>query len=242
MLPPIEVSGLTKVYGATRALDGVDLSVPEGSVYGFLGPNGAGKTTTFRMIAGILEPDGGRVTLDGDDLSRWTTSERAHRGIVYLPQESSVFLKTTVLGNLRMVLELSSASRRQADAVASRTPHDLGLEALAGRAAYKLSGGEKRRLEVGRALALDPKFLLLDEPFTGIDPLTVQGLQELVRQLSIRGIGLLISDHNVRDTFRASERVYVIDDGAVLAEGTPDSVAGNAEVRRKFLGDGFPSR
>ncbi len=240
-MPVLRAAGLVKRFGRRAVVNGISLEVRTGEIVALLGRNGAGKTTTFRMIAGLLPPDAGRVSLDAEDLSRLTTSERAHRGSVYLPQESSVFLKTTVLRNLLMVLELAGVSRRGAAETASRILRDLGLEALAGQAAHKLSGGEKRRLEVGRALALDPKFLLLDEPFTGIDPLTVQGLQELVRRLAARDIGLLISDHNVRDTFRASDRVYVIDDGAVLAEGTPGAVASDAEVRRRFLGESYPA-
>jgi lipopolysaccharide export system ATP-binding protein len=241
-MPVLRAEGLFKRFGRRAVVNGISLEVRTGEIVALLGRNGAGKTTTFRMMAGLLPPDAGRVSLGAEDLSRLTTSERARRGIVYLPQESSVFLKTTVLRNLLMVLELAGTSRRGAGEIASRILHDLGLEALAGQAAHRLSGGEKRRLEVGRALALDPKFLLLDEPFTGIDPLTVQGLQELVRRLAARDIGLLISDHNVRDTFRSSGRVYVIDDGAVLAEGPPGAVAADVEVRRRFLGESFPIR
>ncbi len=240
--PPASVlrgEGLVKVYRRRMVVRGLSLEVRSGEIVGLLGRNGAGKTTTFQMMIGLVRPDAGRILLDGEDISRATTPGRARRGLTFLPQEGSTFLKTTVAGNLRMVLELqrlppAERRRREEDLLA-----ELGLTALAGQSAHSLSGGERRRLEIARALILEPRFLLLDEPFTGIDPLTILEIQEILRRLRARGIGVLVSDHNVRDTFKIVDRAYIIDDGEVLVAGAPEDLAADPAARERFLGPTF---
>jgi lipopolysaccharide export system ATP-binding protein len=191
------------------------------------------------MIAGLLRPDAGRILLDGRDISALPTDKRARRGLTYLPQEHSVFLKATTEENLRLSLELQPYGRRQREDMSRRLLEEMGLGALAGQKAYTLSGGERRRLEICRALTLKPGFLLLDEPFTGIDPLTILDLQKILGLLKSRGIGILVSDHNVRDTFHVADRAYIIDEGLILVEGPPQTVAADPRARERFLGRDF---
>ncbi len=233
----LRAESLVKSYDGRPVVKGISMAVSAGEIIGLLGRNGAGKTTTFRMIAGLERPEGGRLELDGEDISRRTASERAARGIAYLPQETSVFLKTSVAGNLRLVLELRLRSKAEREARLERLLDDMRLTSLSRRSAHALSGGERRRLEIARALVLDPKFLLLDEPFTGIDPLTIQDLQKIFMALRNRGIGLVVSDHNVRDTFAIVSRAMIIDEGRVLAEGRPAALAADETVQRRFLGN-----
>ena len=230
---------LLKIYGRRRVVDGVDLEVRGGEIIGLLGPNGAGKTTTFQMMVGLVKPDAGAIHLDGRDISGAPTYLRARQGVTYLPQEGSVFLKASVRDNLRLGLELSPYAKAERDSIASGLLEELGLSALSGQSAHSLSGGERRRLEICRALILNPKFLLLDEPFTGIDPLTILELQKILRGLRAKGIGMILSDHNVRDTFRIVDRAYIIDEGRILVEGPPDAVAADATARASFLGRDF---
>ena len=230
---------LVKTYNRRRVVKGLSLEVRSGEIIGLLGRNGAGKTTTFQMMVGLVKPDGGAMFLDGENISRLTTDVRASMGITYLPQEGSVFLKASVENNLEMVLELEPLSAEERKEVASGLLRELGLLDLAKQSAHSLSGGERRRLEICRALVLEPKFLLLDEPFTGIDPLTILELQKIFLHLKTKGLGIVISDHNVRDTFSVVDRAYIIDEGEILIEGTPSEITADGTAREKFLGKDF---
>ncbi len=236
----LEARRLVKSYGSNLAVKGVDLTMRSGEVVGLLGRNGAGKTTIFQMTVGLIRPDSGNIFLDGTDISKRPAHERAGLGLTYLPQENSVFLKATVEDNVKIALELQPGRRGEdLDAEAGRLLNDLGMGGLARQPAFSLSGGERRRLEICRALTLRPKFLLLDEPFTGIDPLTIIDLQRILLMLRDQGIGILISDHNVRDTFRIVRRAYVIDDGEILIEDEPKAIVQSAKARERFLGSDF---
>lgn len=235
----LKAENLFKSYGRKPAVRGVTLEVGTGKVIGLLGRNGAGKTTLFQMIAGLLRPDSGRILLKGQDISGRTTDQRARLGLTYLPQEHSVFLKATVADNLRLSLELQPYSKLEAQAEGRRLLEEMGLTALARQPAHTLSGGERRRLEIGRALTLRPSFLLLDEPFTGIDPLTILDLQKTLQTLRDKGIGILVSDHNVRDTFHIADRAYIIDEGELLVEGPPAKIAADESAKLRFLGQDF---
>jgi lipopolysaccharide export system ATP-binding protein len=226
---------LTKTYGGRTVVRSVSLEVGSGEVVGLLGPNGAGKTTTFYMTVGLTAPDAGRVTLDGVDVTDDPMYVRARKGIGYLPQEASIFRGLTVEQNVLAILEtmpLTGAERRQR---ARELLGELGLLTVAQSAAYTLSGGERRRAEITRALVLSPKFILLDEPFAGIDPIAVTEIQKIIFHLKERGIGVLITDHNVRETLRITDRAYIVTDGAIFRSGTPASLAGDDEVRRIYL-------
>jgi len=235
----LEAQGLVKRFGRRTVVKGVDVRVAGGEIVGLLGRNGAGKTTTFQMVVGLLRPDAGRVVLDGRDISRLPTDKRALAGLTYLPQENSVFLKATVADNLRLGLELRGYKRAERKTTAAELLEEFGLEALARQQAHTLSGGERRRLEICRALILRPKFLLLDEPFTGIDPLTILELQKILLRLKGRGIGVVLSDHNVRDTFKIADRAYIIDAGEILIDDVPVKVAADPKARERFLGTAF---
>lgn len=235
----LKAENLVKSYGRKPAVRGVTLEVRPGEVIGLLGRNGAGKTTIFQMIAGLLRPESGRILIDGRDISALPTDKRARLGLTYLPQEHSVFLKASVADNLRLSLELQPYTKQEQEDMARQLLEDLGLERLAGQKAYSLSGGERRRLEISRALTLRPGFLLLDEPFTGIDPLTILDLQGILGLLKSRGIGILVSDHNVRDTFHVADRAYIIDEGEILVEGPPHKVAADPLARERFLGQDY---
>ena len=230
---------LTKSYGGRTVVRGVSLEVASGEVVGLLGPNGAGKTTTFYMTVGLTAPDAGRVTLDGRDVTEDPMYVRARKGLGYLPQEPSIFRGLTVEQNILAILEtldLSPADRRLR---ARELLTELGLNTVAHSAAYTLSGGERRRAEITRALVMSPKFILLDEPFAGIDPIAVTDIQNIIFHLKERGIGVLITDHNVRETLRITDRAYIVTDGSIFRSGTPAALAGDDEVRRIYLGADF---
>jgi len=230
---------LTKAYGGRTVVKGVSLEVTSGEIVGLLGPNGAGKTTTFYMTVGLTAPDSGRVTLDGEDVTDDPMYLRARRGIGYLPQEPSIFRGLTVEQNVLAILEtlpLSGAERRLR---ARELLAELGLTTVAASPAYTLSGGERRRAEITRALVMSPKFILLDEPFACIDPIAVTDIQKIIHHLKERGIGVLITDHNVRETLKITDRAYIVTDGNIFRAGTPASLAGDEEVRRIYLGTDF---
>jgi lipopolysaccharide export system ATP-binding protein len=230
---------LTKSYGGRTVVRGVSLEVVSGEVVGLLGPNGAGKTTTFYMTVGLTVPDSGRVVLDGEDVTDDPMYVRARKGLGYLPQEPSIFRGLTVEQNILAILETLNL-----DATARRTRvrellAELNLTPLAQAPAYTLSGGERRRAEITRALVISPRFILLDEPFAGIDPIAVTDIQKIIFHLKERGIGILITDHNVRETLRITDRAYIVHDGVIFRSGTPDSLAADEDVRRIYLGAEF---
>src|SRR5438128_4117075 len=230
---------LTKSYGGRTVVRGVNLEVESGEIVGLLGPNGAGKTTTFYMTVGLTAPDAGRVVLDGQDVTNDPMYIRARKGIGYLPQEPSIFRGLTVEQNILAILEtmdLSSSARRER---VRKLLAELNLTPLAQAPAHTLSGGERRRAEITRALVISPKFILLDEPFAGIDPIAVTDIQKIIFHLRDRGIGVLITDHNVRETLRITDRAYIVHDGIIFKSGTPDSLAADEEVRRIYLGTEF---
>ena len=238
-MPTLRTHNLTKSYGGRTVVRGVSLDVSSGEIVGLLGPNGAGKTTTFYMTVGLTAPDSGRVELDGHDVTDDPMYIRARKGIGYLPQEPSIFRGLTVEQNLLAILEtmgLDGATRR---ARLRELLAELNLTPLAQSPAHTLSGGERRRAEITRALVISPKFILLDEPFAGIDPIAVSDIQKIIFHLKDRGIGVLITDHNVRETLRITDRAYIVHDGAIFKSGTPDSLAADDEVRRIYLGTDF---
>jgi lipopolysaccharide export system ATP-binding protein len=235
----LKAEGLTKAYDGRRVVNGVNLEVNGGEVVGLLGPNGAGKTTTFHVMVGLVHPDRGNISLNGEDLTQAPVYRRARAGITYLPQESSVFRRLTVEENLLAILETLDLSREEQQARCHELLQMLGISHLAKNKAYTLSGGERRRVEIARALVLSPHFILLDEPFTGVDPIAVADIQKIIRQLTSGGIGVLITDHNVRETLVICDRAYILNDGAVLEEGTPQKIASSTEARRFYLGEGF---
>jgi lipopolysaccharide export system ATP-binding protein len=235
----LRAENLTKSYGRRLVVKDVNITVQSEEIIGLLGRNGAGKTTTFQMIVGLIKPDQGKIYLDNTDISQRTTPARSRLGITYLPQESSVFLKASVKNNLRLILELLPYDEEEKNRLSRELLEELGLLPLAGQSAHSLSGGERRKLEISRSLVLKPSFLLLDEPFTGIDPLTVVELQKIMLRLKEWGIGIIISDHNVRDTLRITDRAYILDEGQVLIEGTPGEIAADEKARERFLGGDF---
>ena len=235
----LKSENLTKSYNRRIVVKGVDIEVDSGEIVGLLGRNGAGKTTIFQMVAGLIKPGRGSIFLDEENISRYSSHLRAMAGITYLPQESSVFLKASVEDNLRLILELQTHKRKERKRIATQLLEELGLLQLVKQPAYSLSGGERRRLEICRSLIIKPKFLLLDEPFTGIDPLTILELQKIMLNLKNKGIGIIISDHNVRDTFMIINRAYIIDDGNILIEGPPQKVASDEQAKERFLGKDF---
>jgi lipopolysaccharide export system ATP-binding protein len=231
--------GLTKSFGGRTVVKGVELEIASGEVVGLLGPNGAGKTTTFSMVVGLTPPDSGRVLLDGADVTDDPMYIRARKGIGYLPQEASIFRGLSVEQNILAILEtlpLDGATRRTR---LRELLAELGLTPLARSPAYTLSGGERRRVEITRALVMAPMFMLLDEPFAGIDPIAVTDIQKIIFHLKERGIGVLITDHNVRETLRITDRAYIVHDGVIFRSGTPDSLAADEEVKRIYLGADF---
>lgn len=230
---------LEKSFGSKKVVDGVTVEVLEGEIVGLLGPNGAGKTTTFSMIVGLVPQDAGRIDLNGEDISGLPMYLRARRGLCLLPQEPSSFRKLTVDDNLLAVLETRPGKGPSENAVLSETLTEYGLEAVAGSRAMTLSGGERRRLEIARAMLLDPSFVLLDEPFTGIDPLAVLDLQEIIRNLARRGVGVLLTDHAVREALKITDRAYILDGGRILHAGTPEEIVASEDVRKSYLGDHF---
>jgi len=235
----LQAADLRKSYRGRKVVDDVNLEIRQGEVVGLLGPNGAGKTTTFYILVGLARPDYGRVLLDAEDITDLPMYLRARSGISYLPQEPSVFRKLTVEENLLAILETLSLTVEQRRDRVEELLAQMGLEGVRYSRAYVLSGGERRRLEIARSLVLSPSFVLLDEPFAGIDPLTVIDIQKIIADLSGAGIGVLITDHNVRDTLAVTTRAYIITEGKILASGTPPEVAANSDVRRLYLGEGF---
>ncbi|MFO7817561.1 MAG: LPS export ABC transporter ATP-binding protein [Thermodesulfobacteriota bacterium] len=230
---------LHKKYGQKEVVRGISLEVNQGEIVGLLGPNGAGKTTTFYMLVGIIHPSHGRVFMDTREVTSFSLPKRAGLGLSYLPQESSVFKKLTVRENLLLILEYTEKSREIRHKKADELMHTLGIEKLADQKASFLSGGERRRLEIARALIKDPKFILLDEPFAGIDPIAVDEIQKVIDDLRKRGIGVLISDHNVRETLRICDRAYLVCEGLVILDGDPKSIIQDQQARRLYLGDSF---
>jgi lipopolysaccharide export system ATP-binding protein len=230
---------LEKSFGRNKVVDNVSVSVAEGEIVGLLGPNGAGKTTTFSMILGLVPQDRGRVLLRGEDITDLPMYLRARRGLVLLPQEPSAFRKLTVAENLLAVLETRPSGAASRAARVAAALEEFGLDKLAGARALTLSGGERRRLEIARAVVLEPDFVLLDEPFTGIDPLSVRDLQAIIRALRAKGLGVLLTDHAVRETLEITDRAYILEGGRVLKEGTPAEIVGSDEVRKSYLGEEF---
>jgi lipopolysaccharide export system ATP-binding protein len=237
--------GLQKTYGTRKVVKDVHLSVDAGEVVGLLGPNGAGKTTSFYMIVGLVRADAGEITIEGQRVDRMPIHRRSRMGLSYLPQEASIFRKLNVEENIRAVLELQLGANGKAlrpvviDELLEGLLRDLGIEKLRDAPAPALSGGERRRVEIARALATQPRFILLDEPFAGVDPIAVIEIQRIIGFLKTRGIGVLITDHNVRETLGICDRAYIISEGRVLAEGTPADIVANADVRKVYLGENF---
>ena len=239
-MPMLDVRGLVKVYGRRRVVDGVDFEVERGEIVGLLGPNGAGKTTSFRMTCGMIEPDAGTVLLNDLDVTRWPMYRRARDGgMGYLAQESSVFRKLSVENNLLGVMELLGMDRKARRSRCDQLLEQFDIARLRKSRALSLSGGERRRLEIARCLVSEPKLILLDEPFTGIDPVTIASIQGIIRDLRERGISILITDHQVRETLEITDRSYVIRAGQVLCHGRPDDVLRNPEARKYYFGEGM---
>ena len=235
----LQAADLSKSYRGRKVVDNISLEIQQGEVVGLLGPNGAGKTTTFYILVGLARPDNGRVLLDGEDITDLPMYLRARGGISYLPQEPSVFRKWSVEENLLAVLETLPITPEQRRERVEELLAQMGLEGVRFSQAYVLSGGERRRLEIARSLVLSPSFVLLDEPFSGIDPLTVVDIQKIIADLSAAGIGVLVTDHNVRETLAVTNRAYIISDGKILFTGSPAELSSNADVRRIYLGEGF---
>jgi lipopolysaccharide export system ATP-binding protein len=238
----LETVGISKSYRGRKVVDDVSVHVKQGEVVGLLGPNGAGKTTSFYMIVGLISPDAGRILVDDQDITNLPMYQRAKRGISYLPQEASVFRKLTVEENLMAILEtlpLRSSERRQKR---EQLIDQLGLEKVRTNKGFMLSGGERRRVEIARSLVIDPSFLLLDEPFSGIDPIQVLELQRIIFELKRTGIGILITDHNVRETLMVTDRAYIINNGRIFRAGSPEALERDPEVKRVYLGESFTLR
>lgn len=235
----LRTTGLKKVYGKRAVVNGVDVSVAEGEVVGLLGPNGAGKTTTFYMVVGQVRPNEGDVLLGDKSIRGLPMYRRARMGISYLPQEPSVFRKLTVWENILAVLQLQNLSRTECAEAAESFLQDMHLNPVREQKAYTLSGGERRRLEIARALAIRPRFILMDEPFSGVDPISVQDVQEIIRRLKERGIGILITDHNVRETLRIVDRAYLLYEGRILREGSKEFLINDEQSRALYLGRDF---
>src|SRR3954462_965539 len=235
----LETKEISKTYRGRRVVDDVSVFVQQGEVVGLLGPNGAGKTTSFYMIVGLISPDSGRVLVDEEDITNLPMYLRARRGISYLPQEASVFRKLSVEQNLMAILETLSMSRRERRDRMNQLIEELGLEKVRHNKGYVLSGGERRRVEIARSLAISPNFLLLDEPFSGIDPIQVLEIQRIISDLRTAGIGILVTDHNVRETLAVTDRAYIINNDKIFRAGTPDALGRDPEVKRVYLGESF---
>jgi lipopolysaccharide export system ATP-binding protein len=230
---------LTKSFKGRKVVDDVNLRIAQGEVVGLLGPNGAGKTTTFYIIVGLTVPDAGRVLLDGGEITHFPMYLRARQGISYLPQEPSIFRKLTVEENILAVLETLPLTAHQRRERLEELIEEFGLQQVRRSFGYVLSGGERRRVEIARSLVISPSFILLDEPFSGIDPLTVLDIQKIIVQLKEAGIGVLVTDHNVRETLRVTDRAYIINNGRIFRAGTPEELGNDVEVKRIYLGDNF---
>ena len=235
----LKAQNLNKAYKGRTVVKDVSFEVRSGQVIGLLGPNGAGKTTSFYMVVGMIKPDGGSVTLEDQDLTQWPMHLRAQAGIAYLPQEASVFRRMTVEENIQAVLETLSLTEAERNSRLHRLLEEFSIQKIARQKAYTLSGGERRRVEVARALAMNPSFLLLDEPFAGIDPIAVADIQKMIQVLKNRGIGILITDHNVRETLAICDLGYLLSDGTIFEKGTPAELANSKTAREKYLGENF---
>lgn len=235
----LEATGLVKVYGDRTVVNGMDVRCSCGEIVGILGPNGAGKTTTFYMVVGLVKPEAGRVVFRGEDVTRLPVYLRARRGLGYLAQEPSVFRKLSVWDNVMAILETLPMSRKEREARAKELLEPFDLMKVAKQPAYTLSGGERRKLEIARALTRNPSVLMLDEPFAGVDPLSVNEIQDIVRDLASKGLGIIITDHNVRETLSVVNRAYLVYDGRLLKEGTSAELVADTEVREKYLGENF---
>ncbi|MEI9973117.1 MAG: LPS export ABC transporter ATP-binding protein [Ignavibacteriota bacterium] len=235
----LETHEISKTYRGRKVVNDVTLHLQQGEVVGLLGPNGAGKTTSFYMIVGLISPDSGRISVDEQDITNLPMYQRARRGISYLPQEASVFRKLTVEENLMAILETLSISGRERRATMERLLDQLGLDKVRRSQGYMLSGGERRRVEIARSLVISPSFLLLDEPFSGIDPIQVSELQRIIFDLKRSGIGILVTDHNVRETLSVTDRAYIINNGSIFRAGSPEALMRDPEVKRIYLGESF---
>jgi lipopolysaccharide export system ATP-binding protein len=235
----LEARGLVKIYSGKKVVDGIDLTLNRREIVGLLGPNGAGKTTTFYMVIGLTKPDEGRVYLDGQEITKDPVYARARKGITYLSQEPSVFRKLTVEENLLAILESLNIPEQEMKERLKSLLSELNISHLAKQKAYSLSGGERRRLEITRALVTEPRFMLLDEPFAGIDPMALNDINQIIKQLKERGIGIVISDHNVRETLKVCDSAYIISQGKVVERGTPEQILNSSVARACYLGEGF---
>jgi lipopolysaccharide export system ATP-binding protein len=235
----LEARGLVKIYSGKKVVDGIDLTLNRHEIVGLLGPNGAGKTTTFYMVIGLSKPDEGRVYLDGEEITKDPVYVRARKGITYLSQEPSVFRKLTVEENLLAILESLDIPEQEMKGRLKSLLTELNIGHLAKQKAYSLSGGERRRLEITRALVTEPRFMLLDEPFAGIDPMALNDINQIIKQLKERGIGIVISDHNVRETLKVCDSAYIISQGKVVEHGTPEQILNSSVARACYLGEGF---
>jgi len=235
----LSARGLVKIYNKRKVVNQIDLAISPGEVVGLLGPNGAGKTTTFYMIVGLVKPDGGEIFLDDEEISAYPMYKRARKGLNYLPQEPSIFRKLTVEENILAILETLEISEEDRRQRLKELLGELDLTSLAKNHAYSLSGGERRRVEITRALVTSPKYILLDEPFAGIDPLAVADIQKIIEKLKNKGIGIIISDHNVRETLACCDRAYIINEGAILVQGQPDVIAQSELAKKFYFGEDF---
>ena len=235
----MSLKNLVKIYNGRQVVNSVNMKIKNNRVVGLLGPNGAGKTTTFYMTIGMIKPDKGHIFLDDEDITTYPMYLRARRGVGYLPQETSVFKKLTVKQNIMAILETLSISKLEQEERADMLLDELGIKHLMNQKANLLSGGERRRLEITRALATNPSFILLDEPFAGIDPLAVIDIKNIIEHLKNRGIGILISDHNVRETLKACDKAYILNDGKIIESGPPEKIVSSKTARRIYLGDEF---
>lgn len=235
----LSLENLVKIYNGRQVVNSVNMKIKNNRVVGLLGPNGAGKTTTFYMTIGMIKPDKGHIFLDDEDITTYPMYLRARRGVGYLPQETSIFKKLTVKQNIMAILETLSISKLEQEERADMLLDELGIKHLMNQKANLLSGGERRRLEITRALATNPSFILLDEPFAGIDPLAVIDIKNIIKHLKNRGIGILISDHNVRETLEACDKAYILNDGKIIESGPPEKIVSSKTARRIYLGDEF---
>ncbi len=235
----LSADNLRKVYKKRAVVDGISLKVSKGEVVGLLGPNGAGKTTTFYMLTGIVKPDGGSVHLNGKDITKSPIHERSRAGIGYLPQEPSVFRKLSVYENIYAALELKNNDKSLNRETTERLIREFGLEKVRDSKGYSLSGGERRRVEIARCISTEPDVIMLDEPFSGIDPISVSDIQRMIFSLKEMGLGVLITDHNVRETLKITDRAYIVADGKILCHGSPQEIVSNEEVISRYLGEGF---
>jgi len=235
----LRTEGLVKIFKKRKVVNGMSIEISQGQIVGLLGPNGAGKTTTFRMVVGLLSPEKGKIFLDNKNVTHYPMYKRARMGINYLPQEPSVFQKMTVEKNIMSILQTLNYTKSESKAILEKLLEELGIAHIHKSLAYTLSGGERRRVEIARALVTNPKFILLDEPFAGIDPIAVEDIQSIVAKLKEKGLGILITDHNVRETLAITDKAYIMADGVILTEGNSEFLANDPEARKIYLGERF---